>query len=75
MPTMPVQTILAFLIEKREVALLQYRITNSKPKPKLTHPLTQVKVYYESLTMETYGATAPNIVIKQHERRYLDAAP
>ncbi len=37
-------------------------------------PLTQVKVIYENLPMES-GATAPNLEIRRYERQYLDAAP
>lgn len=64
-------TILAFLIEKREMAKYMY---TTKP-PIHILPLKQVKVIYETLTLDSHGATAPNIDIKQHERQYLDAAP
>ncbi len=68
-------TILAFLIEKREATQHRLRSMGTKRPVQPSHPLTQVKVYYENLNMETHGATAPNLTIKQHERQYLDAAP
>jgi hypothetical protein len=68
-------TILAFLIEKREIAEYRLRAMGAKRPAQTSHPLTQVKVIYENLPMETHGATAPNLEIKRYERQYLDAAP
>ena len=65
-------TILAFLIEKREMA---YYMSKVVKRPVHTLPLVQVKVIYENLNIDTHGATAPNLGIKRHERQYLDAAP
>ena len=68
-------TILAFLIEKREVAEYRLRAMGAKRPVHPIIPLTQVKVIYENLPMESHGATAPNLEIKRYERQYLDAAP
>ncbi len=68
-------TILAFLIEKREAAQHRLRAMGAKRPTHPILPLTQVKVIYENLSMESHGATAPNLEIRRCERQYLDAAP
>lgn len=68
---MNVITILSFLIEKSEMAMYRY---TTKQQVHIIFPMKQTKVILETLTLDSHGATAPNIDIK-NERRYLDAAP
>ncbi len=68
-------TILAFLIEKCEATQHRLHAMSATHTVHPIIPLTQVKVIYENLPMESHGATAPNLAIRRYERQYLDAAP